>query len=112
MVEQSGAPVTPADPTKFSENAARIAERSQRVLAALGKLQADPTVGDPFHIAHAFFEAMTRLLADPNRTLESQVQLWQQYAQLWSRPLNGSGDGTASSAPAGRRGDRRFRHAA
>lgn len=60
MPEQFQRKMTPEDASAFTENIARIAERSRRVLEELGWLQANPA-GEATDISKAFLEAMTRL---------------------------------------------------
>lgn len=109
MPEDFQPKMTPEDASAFTENLARIAERSKRVLEELGRLQADPA-GETSDISKAFLEAMTRLLADPSRNLERQLRLSREMAGFFGSTMKTS---TAPEAPpAAPRGDRRFRDSA
>ncbi|MDE1145176.1 MAG: class I poly(R)-hydroxyalkanoic acid synthase [Azospirillaceae bacterium] len=87
----------------------RIAEQAQRLVAdflarqtpppADGAATADPmSFGapfgnlptsmanlDPFNLGSAFMEMTARMMADPNRLIEAQIGLWQDYLELWQR---------------------------
>ncbi len=62
-----------------------IAERSQKLLAEFAeRYQADgPQPADPLKLTQTFMDFTAKMLADPNRLVAAQMELWQQYMQLW-----------------------------
>src|ERR1700754_1808900 len=62
-----------------------IAERSQKLLQDFAeKYKADgPQPADPLHLTQTFMDFTAKMLADPNRLLQAQMELWAQYMKLW-----------------------------
>ena len=62
-----------------------IAERSQKLLQDFAeKYKADgPQPADPLRLTQNFMDFTAKMLADPNRLLQAQMELWQQYMKLW-----------------------------
>ena len=62
-----------------------IAERSQKLLQDFTKrYEADgPQPADPLKLTQTFMDFTAKMLADPNKLLQAQMELWQQYLQLW-----------------------------
>ena len=62
-----------------------IAERSQKLLQDFAeKYKADgPQPADPLRLTQTFMDFTAKMLADPNRLLQAQMELWQQYMNLW-----------------------------
>ncbi len=96
---------------KLSANLARAALKAQGAIAEMALRQADRPAAlspDPFHVAPALTEVMGRLVAQPDRLMRSQADLFSQYLELWqasARRMSGeSPDPIASPA----RGDKRF----
>lgn len=85
-------PVNPAsvklpDPVELSQALSRLAERGQKLVAEFLDRQTSGKDGmaiDPLNIGGAFFEMTARMLADPARLMQAQMQLWQDYLTLWS----------------------------
>ena len=82
----------PAVPGLSAEESARmkdafkdIAERSQALLRDFAeKYKADgPQPADPLRLTQTFMDFTAKMLADPNRLLQAQMELWQQYLNLW-----------------------------
>jgi polyhydroxyalkanoate synthase len=101
------------DPAEMARLYADIASRSSELAGKFLERHADGEVrplADDLGISKAFFEAWARMLANPFRLAEAQMNLWQDYWALWQRSmlkLMGH-DAPAIAEPA--RGDRRFRH--
>ncbi len=96
---------------KLSANLARAALTAQAAIADMALRQADRPAAlspDPFHVAPALSEVMGRLVAQPDRLMRAQADLFSQYLELWqssARRMQGeSPDPVASPA----RGDKRF----
>src|SRR5258708_13033932 len=62
-----------------------IAERSQKLMQDFAKAyEADgPQPADPLTLTQTFMDFTAKMLADPNRLLQAQIELWQQYMRLW-----------------------------
>jgi len=62
-----------------------IAERSQKLLQEFSeRYKADgPQPVDPLRLTQTFMDFTAKMLADPNRLLQAQMELWQQYMKLW-----------------------------
>jgi polyhydroxyalkanoate synthase len=101
---------------------AEIAERSQRLVAEFlarqasrGEARADGGAGmaDPAAIGAAFFELTQRMMADPQKLIQAQVALWNDYLTLWQRTAQRLfGGGNAEPVIEAAADDRRFRDAA
>jgi polyhydroxyalkanoate synthase len=109
------APESPAqDPAAMADAMARIAEQSQRLLQDfLNRHAHDAKLGpDSFNLGRAFMELTARMMADPQKLMEAQVSLWQDYMNLWQTTaarMMGQ-DAPAVIAPA--KDDRRFKDSA
>ena len=62
-----------------------IAERSQKLLQDFAKrYEADgPQPVDPLKLTQTFVDFTAKMLADPNKLLQAQMELWTQYMRLW-----------------------------
>jgi polyhydroxyalkanoate synthase len=77
--------MTPAESQKMQAAFKDIAERSQKLLEGFAeRCKVDgPQPTDPMGITQTFMDFTAKMLADPNRLLQAQMELWQQYLQLW-----------------------------
>ncbi|UYN97601.1 MAG: class I poly(R)-hydroxyalkanoic acid synthase [Enhydrobacter sp.] len=77
--------LTPAEQEKMQAAFQDIAERSQKLLKDFAeRYQADGTQpADPLKLTQTFMDFTARMLADPNKLLQAQMELWTQYMQLW-----------------------------
>ena len=111
--QQNGAQAS-LDPAQLAGLYADIAQKSGQLLTQYlknGKNGRSPAAADELGIAQAFFQAWSRLLADPLKLAEANWKLWQDYAALWqSSWLKLMGQDTAPVAEP-TPGDRRFKHA-
>src|SRR6185436_15899510 len=89
------------------------AEESERMKGAFKdiaeKYKADgPQPADPLRLTQTFMDFTAKMLADPNRLLQAQMELWQQYMKLWQvtaqRMMGQKVDPVAEPA----KGDKRF----
>ena len=101
------------DPVALAESLASAADKSAKVLgdfiarqAAAGKSM----VTDEFGLTQAFLELAAKMLSNPYRLAETQMNLWWEYSALWqSSMLKLMGQSTTPVvAPA--KSDKRFRH--
>jgi polyhydroxyalkanoate synthase subunit PhaC len=103
------------DPGELSQEMARIAEKSQQLVADfLDRQRPEDGVGmaNPLAIGAAFLEMTARMLSDPSRLVQAQMSLWNDYLTLWQRTTQrflGASTEPMIEPPAG---DRRFRDAA
>jgi polyhydroxyalkanoate synthase len=88
-IKQPGAPdehaVKLPDPVEMGQQLTRLAERGQKLVAEFLERQSESKEGvslDSLNIGGAFFEMTARMLADPGRLMQAQMQLWQDYATL------------------------------
>jgi polyhydroxyalkanoate synthase subunit PhaC len=77
--------VSPAESQKMQAAFKDIAERSQKLLQDFAeRYQASgPQPADPLGLTQTFMDFTAKMLADPNRLVQAQMELWQQYMQLW-----------------------------
>lgn len=74
------------DPIELSRAMVKIAERSQRLVADFLARQASNGhigIADPLNIGSAFMEMTAKLMANPAKLVEAQVNLWRDYMTLW-----------------------------
>ena len=102
--------LTAAESEKMQTAFKDIAERSQKLLAEFAeRYSADgPQPADPLHLTQTFMDFTAKMLADPNKLLQAQMELWNQYMQLWhataQRMMGEKVEPLAEPA----KGDRRF----
>jgi len=101
------------DPAELAGLYADVARKSMDVLAQfLDRRKGGGSLGmaDELGVAQAFFDAWSKLLADPFKLAEVQMRLWQDYVSLMqSSWLRFMGQETAPVAQP-LKGDRRFKH--
>ena len=71
---------------RLSTNLARAAVTAQGAIAEAALRQADSPAAlstDPFHVAPALTDVMSRLAAQPDRLLRAQADLFSRYLDLW-----------------------------
>jgi polyhydroxyalkanoate synthase subunit PhaC len=94
---------------------ADFCERSQRIATAFWQRQMDEAIGhqfaitDPQAVGRAFMDFQTRLMADPARLVEAQMQLFQSNMELWQRTLQRMMGEDAPPVAEPEKGDRRFK---
>ena len=77
---------TPAiDSEKLQAAFTDIAERSRKLLEEFTEhYKTDgPQSADPLKLTQTFLDFTAKMLADPNKLVRAQMELWQQYLQLW-----------------------------
>jgi len=76
---------SPAEAERLNDAFKGIAERSQKLLQEFAtKYKADgPQPADPLNLTRTFMDFTAKMLADPNRLLQAQMELWDQYMKLW-----------------------------
>ncbi|WP_207456851.1 class I poly(R)-hydroxyalkanoic acid synthase [Azospirillum sp. SYSU D00513] len=100
----------------MSRAMARIAEQSQRLVTEFLSRQNPDGLGkvnpDPLGLGQAFVEMTTRMMADPAKLVQAQVDLWQDYLTLWQRTTQRFMGQTPEPVIAPAKDDRRFKDAA
>ena len=94
MADQSKQKIEELDETQVSETMVDIAERSQRLIkdfmARNGDMSRPNSVGmeDPMNVASAFMEMTSKMMTNPHKLVEANMNLWQDYMQLWQNTAN------------------------
>ncbi len=91
---------------------AALAERSQRLVQDFAERQSAGSgfsIADPTTVAQAFAELTAKLMADPAKLAEAQMQLWQESLKLWQATAQRMLGEAAEPVVEPERGDRRFR---
>ncbi|MDF3072866.1 MAG: class poly(R)-hydroxyalkanoic acid synthase [Alphaproteobacteria bacterium] len=98
------------DPEKLAKDWSRLAERSQKVVSDfLAKQAADgPQKTDPLNIGNAFLEMTQRMMANPEKVVKAQVQLWQDYLRLWQNTADRFMGKETKGLHEAAKGDKRF----
>src|SRR5436853_5064343 len=101
------------DPVALAESLASAADKSAKVLGDFLARQAaggHSLVADEFGLTKAFLELAAKMLSNPYRLAETQMNLWWEYSALWqSSMLKLMGQSTTPVVePA--KSDKRFRH--
>ena len=102
-----------ADTTELARLYADIADKSTQLVAQFLERRPNGAAlpfNDELGIARAFFEAWSKILADPVRLAEAQMKLWQDYAALWQNTMLRLMGQETKPVVEPREGDRRFRH--
>ena len=102
------------DAAELTATIGRIAEQSQRIVSEFMERQADHggTAHDPLNIGTAFIEMTTRMLSDPARLAQAQIDLWNSYVELWQQAANRLLGHEAEPLVEPEPSDRRFRDSA
>ncbi len=105
------------DALRFAQNMMEVADRTQRILKEFLAHQASDAMAtpadafqfDPLNVAGAFMDMYTQMLKSPGKLLEKQVELWQQYLQLWQHSTCKLLGEESASPLAGDTRDKRFK---
>ena len=95
----------------LSVNLARAALTAQGALAEAALRQADRPAAlspDPFHVAPAMTEVMSRLVAQPDRMMRAQADLFTRYMDLWQATTKRMTGETTAPVVQPIKGDKRF----
>jgi polyhydroxyalkanoate synthase len=105
-------PIKVPDPVEMSQALTRLAERGQKLVTEFLERQAVSNDGgsiDKLNIGGAFFEMTARMLADPSRLMQAQMQLWQDYMTLVGSATRRFMGETAEPMVSPAKDDKRFR---
>jgi polyhydroxyalkanoate synthase len=94
-----------------------IAQRSQDVLRDFterqkGQQPPDAQAMDPLNITGTFLDFTAKLMADPDKMVQAQIALWQDYAKLWQATADRMMGKPAEPVAEVAKGDKRFNDAA
>jgi len=111
MTERSGEDSQGPNVAEFSKNMAKIAEQSQKLVADFLQHQSSGNAGpaDPMNIGNAFMEMTAKMMAEPAKMVEAQMNLWQDYLALWQQSAAKMMGQEAEPTIEPERGDRRFK---
>ncbi|MEK9725899.1 MAG: class I poly(R)-hydroxyalkanoic acid synthase, partial [Rhodospirillaceae bacterium] len=87
MTDQQQPQPTLPDPADLSKLMAKIAERSQRLVADFMRRQMESGAlpeTDPLNVGEAFMQMTAQMMANPAHMVQSSLSLWQDYVNLWS----------------------------
>lgn len=101
------------DAGELTTTLGKIAEQSQRMVSEFMARQAEQSDSDadPLNIGDAFLQMTQRMMADPARIAEAQVQLWNGYMTLWQQTANRMMGQEAEPVADPDEDDRRFKDA-
>lgn len=104
------------DPVEWSRVMGDIAERSHHILAEfIDRHKDNPLIVDPgatSSVASAFLEMTARLMTDPAKLIQAQVELWGEYLNLWQSAARRWMGEEAEPIVTPLREDKRFKDAA
>jgi polyhydroxyalkanoate synthase len=120
MNDQQRPDVKMPDPVELSKTMTRIADRSQRLVTEFLRRQTNggggggPSMGhaDPLNIGRTFFEMTARMMADPAKLMQAQMNLWQDYLKLWQSTTRRMMGHESEPVIEPAKDDRRFKHEA
>lgn len=94
-----------ADPDVRKASEAVAAQMSGIISEQIGK---DFGTADPFNLTEAFSAFYNHIMANPERLVQAQIELWQDYANLWSTAVQRAMGEEPKDIVEAPRGDRRF----
>ncbi|WP_414693898.1 class I poly(R)-hydroxyalkanoic acid synthase [Phenylobacterium sp.] len=95
----------------LSMNLARAAMTAQGAIAEMALKNAERPAAltpDPFHVAPALNEVMSRIASEPDRLLRAQADLFTRYMDLWQSAARRVAGETPDPVATPARGDKRF----
>ena len=106
-------PVPPnPDPQRLYAAMSRVAEQSRRITQAFIERQASGSRElnplDPGVVSKAYQALWQQMLTDPERLVQAQVSLWQDYAKLWENTARRMAGEDVEPVATPEPGDRRF----
>src|SRR5215831_10379993 len=113
VMETEAPPQAQYDPVALAECFAAAADKSAKLLGEFVAKQANAgqsLITDEFGITKAFLELAAKMLSNPYRLAETQLNLWWEYSALWQASmmkLLGQETGPVAE-PA--KSDKRFKH--
>jgi polyhydroxyalkanoate synthase len=96
---------------QMSTNLARAALTAQGAITEAALRQADQTATlnpDPFHVGPALTEVLGKIMAQPDKLMRSQADLFTRYMALWQSAARRATHGEAEPVVSPAKGDKRF----
>jgi polyhydroxyalkanoate synthase subunit PhaC len=116
MNDQQRSDVKLPDPVELSKTMTRIADRSQRLVTEFLRRQTNGghsvEPADPLNLGRTFFEMTARMMADPAKLMQAQMNLWQDYLKLWQSTTRRMMGQETEPVIEPAKDDRRFKHEA
>lgn len=99
------------DPAALSANMMKVAAQSQKLVSEFLAAQQDRASSepDPLNIGSAFMELFARMMAEPGKVVEAQLDLWRRYMDLWTAQSQRYLGGDSQPVERPDRSDRRFK---
>ena len=101
------------DPIALTESFASAADKGAKLLGDFLARQAvagPSPVSDEFGLTKAFLEVAAKMLSNPVRMAEAQMNLWWDYSALWQTSMLKFMGQTPAPVAEPAKGDKRFRH--
>ena len=100
------------DPVALADSLASAAEKSAKLMGEFATRNAGSSrsLNDEMGIGKAFMELAARMLANPAKLAESQMNLWWDYMSLWQSSMMRMMGAPAEPVAEPAKGDKRFKH--
>ena len=101
------------DPVALADSLASAADKSAKLLGdyLARQSKSGPSLAtDEFGLTKAFMEMAAKMLSNPYRMAETQMNLWWDYSALWQSSMLKLMGQTSAPVAEPAKGDRRFRH--
>ncbi|MCP5433448.1 MAG: class I poly(R)-hydroxyalkanoic acid synthase [Alphaproteobacteria bacterium] len=101
------------DPAEFAKNLMKVAAQSQQLVAdflSSNARGADIGPVDPLNIAETFLTVLREMVANPQKVVEAQIELWQAHFDLWHRTAQRIMGHDVEPAIEPQKGDKRWRY--
>jgi polyhydroxyalkanoate synthase len=111
--ESQAAPQPTYDPVALAECYASAADKGAKLLGDFAVRQGNAgqsLMSDEFGITKAFLELAAKMLSDPYRLAENQLNLWWEYSALWQASMLKLMGQQAGPVVEPAKTDKRFRH--
>jgi polyhydroxyalkanoate synthase len=107
------APAPQYDPVALAESLASAAEKSAKLIGDFAAQQTHSgksLFADELGVGKAFMELAAKMLSNPYRLAETQMNLWWDYMNLWQASTMKMLGAPTEPVAAPNKGDKRFRH--
>ena len=113
MNDKQASDFTLPDPVALSQSMVKIAEKSQFIVSKFLSRQVgqSPPPFDPMTMSKTFMEITGKLMENPEKIVQTQIDLWGDYLNLWQQTTHRLLGQETQDIIAPKKGDRRFKHA-
>ena len=107
-------PGLPYDPVALADSLASAAEKSAKLIGDFAARNASSSnrLSDEMGVGKAFMELAAKMLANPGKLAEAQMNLWWDYMSLWQSSVMKMLGAPAEPVAEPAKGDKRFKHEA